>query len=760
MQPASVRSHERPRERGSDHSEVLAKHLDRLLLARYSPPGVLVNENLEVLLFRGATGRYLQAAPGRPQTNLRGMLRGGLLSVLPAAIAEAKQERVVIQRPDIEVDRDGVKGSCDLTIIPFMGLPNASEPLFVVLFDSSRHDLGRAAAPAPASVPAPATSGAPPAATDGLRYVRLEQELAATQQYLHTVIEEHSRANDELGASNEELVSGNEELQSTNEELETAKEELQSINEELTTLNDELQRRNQETTQINSDLLNFSLAVDVAILRLDLDRCIRRFTPQARSILNVLPSDVGRSIHDIRLNIDVPDLEQQISDVLETTGRKESEVQDRTGRWFRMQIRPYTTVERSIEGVVISLVDVDNLKHLVAEAETARGQAESANRAKDDFLATLSHELRTPLSSMLLNAQRLRSGDVLAPADMRRMGEVLERSAKFQVKLVDDLLDVSRIIAGKLSLDLGPVDLCSVVRAALESVSAPAEAKSLVLRASLDPGLAMITADRVRVQQVVTNLLTNAIKFTPAHGTLTIEVDSTPAFARLRVTDSGIGIEPEFLPHVFSRFTQSDSSITRTNGGLGLGLAIVRHLVELHGGTASAQSDGRGRGATFVVTFPFTNASVAPFASRNVLNRPGRQRNYDGLVNLRVLFVDDDAQTRDAVLEVLRLTGANVEVAVSAADGMRMVDAFNPHVILCDIAMPGEDGYTFIRKLRARTVAEGSHTPALALTALAAEDDRRRALDAGFQRHLAKPIDIDRLRDAVLELSTCAIVDA
>ena len=752
-----------------------AKHLDRLLLARYCPPGVLVDENMNVLLFRGHTGSYLQAAPGQPQNNLISMARGGLIAALRTTIAQAKQDLAVVTCRGVEVDQDGPIKTCDVVVVPFVGLPDSDESRFIVLFEESGPSAARAAEAVVEQRGAVASSDVDPVA-ERRRNARLEHELAATKEYLHTLVEEHGRASDELGTSNEELISGNEELQSMNEELETAKEELQSINEELTTLNDELRTSNQEVTQANTDLLNFALTVDVSILTLDMDRRIRRFTPKARSLLNVLPADVGRSIDDIKLNIDAPDLNQRIADVIATSVVNETEVRDRDGRWFRMQIRPYALADGTIDGAIVSLVDIHHLKQLVAEAEHARSEAERANCAKDDFLATLSHELRTPLSSMLLNAQRLRSGEVIEPADLQRAGESLERATWMQVKLIDDLLDVSRIVADKLTLDSGRVDLCATVQSALDGMASLISAKSLVFRVTLDPALEPIWADRVRVHQVASNLLTNAIKFTPRGGQVTVVVDAAGGFARLRVTDTGIGIETDFLPHVFTRFSQRDRSITRKYGGLGLGLALVRHLVEVQGGTADVESQGPGHGSSFAVTFPLARtrdravaaaepvvrfapvpvpvpapAPVAPVP--HALDRPGRTLRYGGLVDLRVLFVDDDLRTREAVLEVLELSGARVELAGSAAEGASAVDSFNPQVILCDIAMPGEDGYTFIRKLRARESGPGPSIPALALTALASAEDHRRALAAGFQLHLAKPIDIDRLRDAVLELS-------
>jgi CheY-like chemotaxis protein len=349
------------------------------------------------------------------------------------------------------------------------------------------------------------------------------------------------------------------------------------------------------------------------------------------------------------------------------------------------------------------------------------------------------------------------------PAALQRLGESLERAAWIQVRLIDDLLDVSRLVAGKLALELRALDLGGVVRAALDNVIALAEAKSLVLSLVLEPAPDAIWGDHRRVQQVVTNLLTNAIKFTPSGGRVTVTIDTVAGAARLRVMDTGIGIAAGFLPQVFAHFSQRDTSITREYGGLGLGLALVRHLVELHHGTVLAESAGEGHGATFSVTFPLADAQSEHDADRpsairesQALDRPGWRKSYDALVGLRVLFVDDDLRTREAVQEVLRLAGALVELAASAHEGVAAVDVFKPQVILCDIAMPGEDGYAFIRKLRAREAAGARPIPALAFTALTAEDDRRRALAAGFALHLTKPIDIDRLRDAVLELALLA----
>jgi two-component system CheB/CheR fusion protein len=725
----------------------VGKHLDRLMLARYAPPAVLVNDKLEILQFRGQTGAFLQPAPGLPQNNLIKMARAGLVAKLRATIAEAKQTMAPVRAPRVEIDQDGFTRTCDLVVVPFSGMPDAKEPLYVVLFEPAAETGGTSkSATRSRSRKTPLDTEVP----------RLEHELAATTEYLHSLIEEHSLTNGELGSVNEELVSGNEELQSLNEELETAKEELQSTNEEMTTVNDELQSRNQEVGQINSDLVNLLVTVDVPIIILDRDRRIRRFTPQARNILNVLPADVGRRFGDLTPNIDVPDLDRQIAEVIDTVLAKESEVQDRGGHWYRMQIRPYKRTDNSIDGAIVSLFDINALKHHISEEQQAKERAERADRAKDQFLATLSHELRTPLSSILLQAQLLRRASVENPK-VRRACDAIERGTRMQAQLIEDLLDVSRIIAGKLNVELQPVELPALVRGVVESLAPVIQKKRFDFRVYIDDAVGLVSGDRTRLEQIVSNLLTNAIKFTPEDGAITVQLEKVEGMARLRVSDTGMGIDAAFLPRVFNRFSQEDSSNTRPHGGLGLGLAIVRHLAEAHGGSVRAESQGMGKGATFHVTLPlYLPGEQAVGASTPVRAAPGAVEATNGvgrLADRQILVVDDDASTREALTEMLSQTGAQVRTAGSADEGMAMLRELRPDVLLCDLAMPGEDGFTFIRRVRDLGGALGGNVPALALTGLAAEADRSRALQAGFQMHMAKPIDLDRLTSAVEELS-------
>ncbi len=734
----------------------VARHLDRLLLTRYAPPGVLVDERMQILQFVGNTGRYLQDPPGDPQHNLLKMARGGLLSALRTTIAKAKRGREPVRTKgvEVEVERGAAPGTCDVVVVPFAVPPEAKEQLFAVLFEEI---AGR-----PSASKLQRTSRRSTVGAGRHRVLKLESELEATQQYLHSLIDERERTNDDLNAANEELVSGNEELQSMNEELETAKEELQSTNEELTTVNDELNTRNQEVREINSDLMNILATVDVPILILDRERRIRRFTPKARTILNVLPTDLGRPLEDIKSNLRLDNLDEQISEVIETNQMHESEVQDRSGRWYRMQIRPYKTIENKIDGATLSLIDIDALKHHVNEAERARGEAERANLAKDEFLATLSHEIRTPLSSMLMHAQLLGRGS-LDPVKIKRAADAIERGTRMQVRLVDDLLDVSRIVSGKLKLDQGPVDLCAVVRAAVEGVAGVAEAKAVTFHVVLDETVGPVSGDQTRLQQVVTNLLANAVKFSFENEKVTVLLDRHDGHARLRVGDTGVGIEPEFLPHVFRRFAQEDGTTVRKHGGLGLGLAIVRDLVEAHGGTVCGESGGKGKGSTFSVFLPIRDAASdaaegASTSSGNPASKSGstRARSRDVLRGVRVLVVEDDPGSREAVVEMLSVMGAEVRASGSASDALLTLEEFRPEVLVCDIAMPGEDGYSLIRRVRALGAERGGDVPAVALTALARVGDRRHALAAGFQNYLTKPVDIDDLAQAVAELSCWA----
>jgi PAS domain S-box-containing protein len=381
-----------------------------------------------------------------------------------------------------------------------------------------------------------------------------------------------------------------------------------------------------------------------------------------------------------------------------------------------------------------------------AAAERLLHEAESANRLKDEFLATLSHELRTPLTSILGWAHML-DGGMLEEAAARDAVAVILRNAEHQNQLVDDILDASRIIAGKLKVEIKPVHLMTVIGGAIEAVRPVAAAKSIELSCALDPHAEGIEGDTHRLQQVVWNLLSNAVKFTPKGGRVKVEVKRLPSQVRITVSDTGAGIAPEFLPHVFERFRQADGSTTRRHGGLGLGLSIARHLVEAHGGAIHAYSAGEGRGATFTVDLPLPSApqSINDRADGGVVvRRTGATVARDdvppALVGVRVLLVDDDADTLRLLTMILEGHGAEVTPVTSASEALAALETARPDVLVSDIGMPGDDGYSLLRKLRAMRAESGGLTPAVALTAYAGDWDREQALRAGFQIHIAKPV--------------------
>ena len=377
---------------------------------------------------------------------------------------------------------------------------------------------------------------------------------------------------------------------------------------------------------------------------------------------------------------------------------------------------------------------------LYAGEQAARAEAEAANRSKDQFLAVLSHELRTPLQPIIGWVHVIRESG-MDPAMVTQALEVIERNARAQAQLVDDLLDVSRIISGKLRIDVRPMNLARVARSAIDVVQPAADAKQLRLISDLDEPAGAIMGDADRLQQVVWNLVSNAVKFTPQGGRVHVRLRRIGGYAELSVEDTGQGIAPAFLPFVFDRFRQADSSTTRESTGLGLGLAIVRHLVELHGGTVSARSAGADRGSTFAVRLPLVagtdaDRGVAPLLDADGATDAGA---LPSIAGVRVLVVDDQRDGRDLMQAMLVRAGAVVEAVGSAAEALSALDRFRPDVLLSDLEMPGVDGYTLIREIRARTPEHGGQTPAAALTAHARREERTRALAAGYQTHIAKP---------------------
>ncbi len=835
---------------------------------------------MTVLQVRGETSFYLKLSPGTPSFDLFKMVRKDLLVALRAAVYEAQRQAVLVRKERLRLENEGRVKIINLEVIPFKDAI-AQKSYFLILFTEV----------------IPAISNSIPVNREGLDSGDLEREIdllreelatanqerAAAGEYLQAVTQEQEHTNQDLKVANEEILSSNEELQSLNEELETAKEEIQATNEELKTTNEELRSRNLELHHANNDLTNLIASIDIPILMLTNDLRVRRFTPTAQKLLNFIPTDVGRPFKDINANLDIPNLEELVVEVINTLKSKELEVQTDGGYWYNLHIRPYRTIDNRIDGAVVVLIDIDALKQGAAKLESARNYAEAivetvqvpllvlnsdlrvkkanrafyktfqvssrdtinssifdlgngewnflslrvlladvlakdteihgfevnhsferigqktmllnackilhedsiqlllsiediterklleserdraltqekearyaaevANLAKDEFLSIVSHELRNPLTAILGWVQLLRR-PTFDQAKTDRALETIERSARAQNKLIEDLLETSRITAGKFQLNVSEIALAPVISSAIEIARTSANAKNIQIEAVFTPETLSVSGDLDRLQQVVSNLLTNAIKFTPSGGQVTVKLDCTGSLAQIQVSDTGQGISAEFIPFVFERFRQANSTSTRSEGGLGLGLSIVKHLVGLHGGTVSAASPGEGKGATFTVQLPLLETTQGN--SKEITSSPPVSLSL--LEGLRVLVVEDDAGLRELITTILEQYGAEVTEVNSAKNAIASLTN-NPgkyDVLLSDIGMPEEDGYSLLRQVRELSPQLGGQIPAAALTAYARAADRTDAFAAGFQRHIAKPVQPEELVSIIAELA-------
>jgi two-component system, chemotaxis family, CheB/CheR fusion protein len=716
--------------------------------------------------------------------------------------------------------------------------------------------------------------------------LRLEQELAATRDYLQAVQEQYDAAGEELQSLSEETQSANEELQSINEELETSKEELESTNEELTTVNEWMANRNAELSRLNSDIINLQSSINVPIVLVGRDLAIRRFTQPAEKLFNLLASDVGRPLGVIRHNLNFAGLEQLVSEVIDTVAGQEREVRDREGCWFLLRVRPYLTVENAIDGAVILLVDTTNQKKseeakgrlaaiveysedaiiskdlngiittwnhgaeklfgytaqeaigrpvsilappgrenemmeilerirrrqnvehydtvrlrkdgtpldislavspifdangeiigaskiarditsrkvaederaaLLIREQSARAEAETANRLKDEFLALVSHEVRTPLNAIVGWVHLLRAGK---PSDdqIEKALESIDRNASAQGEIINELLDTSRIITGKLRMESKALQITSIIESALEIMRPAAEAKSITVETDLDCHAGPVWGDSARLQQVLWNLLSNAIKFTPRGGRVDVGCRQSETNVVITIKDSGEGMDQEFLPYAFDRFRQADASTARIHAGLGLGLSIVRNIVEMHGGTVFAESEGKRRGSIFTVTLP---AMTMPNLSRGSTKPGGQQPKSEvtappiqlaRLDGLLILVVEDDEDTRELLKVALTSSGAEAIVCASSVEALAHIERRRPDCIISDVGLPGEDGYEFMKKLRLLSRRNGGQIPAIALSGFAGSRHRGLADSAGYQVHLAKPVELDQLTAEIARL--------
>src|SRR5246500_5554090 len=634
---------------------------DRILLARYSPPSVLISSNLEVLQFRGDTSPYLAAAPGRPTQNLLRMLREGLLPGIHAAITKAASERAPVREQNLQVKVNGGFRNVSIEVIPINGIrPDAGG--FLILFvepasptsappNVSRAELGALEAKERDEVIS---------VTKERQIERRQQELAGVRDYLQSVIERQEAANEDLQSANEEVQSANEELQSVNEELETSKEEIESSNEELVTVNDELNNRN----------LELNLLLNARRLAQD----------EERKPLILL------AIEDVTVR------EEQKS-------------------------------------------------ALVAPAEEI-GRSEEltrANRNKDEFLAMLAHELRNPLAP-LSNAMEIIASPDIDAHYIEEARKVARRQVKHLTRLIDDLLDISRITQHKIELRKTRVELASILKGAAELSRSHLQVRGQTLDFPIPEQSIYVEADDTRLEQVFGNLLNNASKFSDNGAVISLYVEASKLEdqtkqAVVRVRDTGIGIDPEVLPHVFDLFVQGNRSLDRSYGGLGIGLTLVRQLVELHGGTVEAHSEGTGRGSEFIVRLPVLLDPVleaqAPRGGGGPASRPAASLR-------RILVVDDHEDSVTMMAAILRSRGYEVATARTGIAALEIAPKFSPEIIILDIGLPEIDGYEIARRFR--NLPATGRTFIIALSGYGTQQDRIKTHEAGFDEHLTKPV--------------------
>lgn len=830
------------------------------LLTDFMPPAVLINDRGEVVHTFGGAGKYLTPRDGRPTLYLLDLVHRDLKLPLTGALQRSQQDGVSVTFTGVQMESAAGNELLKLSVKPLAGR-GAEAGYTVVLFEEMVRPT-----------PPPAGQTQYDAGQVSLEHLRaLEEELSYTKENLQATVEEMETSNEELQATNEELVASNEELQSTNEEL-------HSVNEELYTVNAEYQRKIVELTELTDDMDNLLRSTDICVLFLDEDYCIRKFTPAATRLFQIMPQDLGRRIDTFVHNIDYPQLLDEVAKVLRGPTVIEREVRDRSGGWHLMRILPYRTRGRT-DGAVLTLVDISQLKktseelrlmskvfmdsadaiiiedldgavvNLNAETERAYGyrreeligqsvsilvppeqlgesqtlrqrcrntehvrnieglrrrksgetlpvlltlslltdeqgkplaiasiakdirerkaveadreryaaeleqtnqtlrenverrrraeeEARDGLRRRDHFLAMLSHELRNPLAA-ILNATYVM--DTSSPEENACQDalHVIQRQSRQMARLLDDLLDVSRITQGKIEVRKERVELNQSVRDAVESVRSIMDARGHTVTLDLGEQPLYVDGDPARLLQIQENLLTNAAKYTPPEGNISISLQADGAEAVLRVSDTGEGIPESMIERVFDLFVQSTETLDRSQGGMGVGLTLVRNLVALHGGTVQAFSEGPGKGSQFEVRLPLRpDRSIRP-APKQVPSPSGH--------GLRVLLVEDNDDSRCMLRLLLLRDGYDVHEAEDGLSGLDAVERVQPDVAILDIGLPGIDGYELARRIRRKYPSNTLFL--VALTGYGQDSDRRAVQDAGFDAHLVKPLKRDQLME-------------
>ncbi|MES2185436.1 MAG: chemotaxis protein CheB [Pseudomonadota bacterium] len=827
-------------------------------LGRVAPPSVMIDQRHTILHLSEGAGRFFEHAGGVPTTDLLPNVHPSLRLELRTALLQSAQTRQRVEAHGVPFERDGHRSYVKISVCPVPGEGLGYHPI-LVLFEDGEQPL------VPKTGEMLDTS-----ATQVLR--QLEDKVEQLKTQLRDTVEQADMSTEDLKASNEELQAINEELRSATEELETSKEELQSMNEELVTVNVELKGKVEETGKVNDDLQNFIVASDIATIFIDGSMHIKRFTPQAASIFNLIASDVDRPLLDLTHRLEDASLAEDIALVFQQLRIVERRVRSTDGRHYLARMRPYRTTDDKIAGAVLTFVDVTELRqaeqdlregeerlriaalttrdyaivtmddagiittwnegarrvfgHEDAEAigqhialiftpedraagapeaemrgarlsgraederwhlrkngsiffcsgvmttlrdsaltgfvkiarditgskqqevvreallkreQAANSEARSANELKDRFLAVMSHELKHPLNLIQVNAELLlRMPESRAMPGVRRAGESIQRAVRSQTKIIDDLLDLSRTRTGKLRLVREPVVVAETLMNIVDAAQEDAARKHILLHWQCGEPDMVVPCDLVRTEQIAWNLLNNAIKFTPAGGRITMSLEREGGFARLSVADSGIGIAPAFLPHVFGMFSQGAAPQGGRDSGLGIGLALVQELSVAQGGHVLAESAGLGQGATFSVWLPLDADFVA---------EPADGQPRSPLHGLRVLAVDDMPDALAPFAMVLESEGAVVDTAEGGAQALEMLGVQAYDLLLSDLGMPGMDGYELVAALRGLPAL--AHLRAVAVSGYGRTADVDRALQAGFDAHVTKPVDFEILKKVV-----------
>jgi two-component system CheB/CheR fusion protein len=729
------------------------KETERLLLTRYAPASILIDESLNVVYFHGETSRYLEHARGAASLNLQKICRAGLLVELYPAIHEAQKSERPVLREGVRVELPGEEREVSFEVVP-VKLPGIESRYFLILF-------GRASVQRFELRPAGLLvrlwtllfgAGSAVETDKDIEITRLQRELDATRGYLQATVDEHEAAKEEMKSAHEEALSANEEFLTTNEELETAKEELQSGNEELGVTNQELRNRNRELSDLNLELRQSRSYLDAivetlreSLLVLDGDLRVQKANHEFYETFNVRPEEtLERHLYDLgdgQWNI--PGLRKLLEGILpEVSTLRDFEVTyDFPGIGKKMMLlnaRRLSSNERRDEMILLAIEDVTDRK-------ISQTKLVEADQRKNKFVATLAHELRNPLAPIRIGIQLLRRD--AKEFDAKQL-DMIERQIQKLVRLVDDLLDIARIERDHVELKKEPVDLVSVVSRAIEESRHDLDDQGHTLSLFLTSEPVPVMADPVRLEQVAANLLSNAGKYTDAGGKIVVVVERVDDDAIITVRDNGIGIAPELLPQLFEMFFQADASLDRAGGGLGIGLSVTKRLVELHGGRIEGHSEGLGRGSRFTVHLPIMREVENQNDSR-------KEKTPEPSVAVsathRVLIVDDSSDTTEVLAELARSWGHQVAVAQDGPAALELASEFRPDIALVDIGLPKMDGYELARRLRQ---IPGVETACLvAVTGYGREEDRRAAHKAGFALHLVKPVDPLRLERLLATLN-------